>query len=98
MATELNSDDVSAALSLLNTAAADIQSRLRAKGYAEARATVNGYGFSLYPEGFTGKYQARIDRQDVSMEKALAHIDALPDVPVWTPSLCEQTLYAGMAA
>ena len=96
--TELNPDSVDAAMALLNAAAADLKSRLSAKGYGKADVSVSGYGFSVYPKGVGAPYTPGLDTSCLPWAKALAHIDALPDVPAWSPELIEASLGVGEAA
>jgi hypothetical protein len=91
MSTDLNSEDVSAALLLVDKAEKALKAALVARDYPGISVYSSPRGFSIHGPTGTGIYAG-----GKTFNEALAYIAALPTV--WTPSLCEQTLYAGVAA
>lgn len=92
MATELNSDDVSAALLLVNEAIKSLKAAMVAKGYDKAQAYISGGAISVWND------YPKFSVYGKSFAEAAAAIEALEQRGVWTPSLCEQTLGVREAA
>lgn len=90
--TDLNSDDVSAALLLVDKATKELNAGLAAKGYPKAYAHSGYSGYWLFNE------HPRFSVFGKTFAEALAYIDELPVRGVWDASLCEQTLGVGEAA
>jgi hypothetical protein len=92
MATDLNSDDVSAALSLLNKAITTLKVAMAAKGYDKAQVYISGGAISVWND------YPKFSVYGKSFAETAAAIEALEQRGVWTPSLCEQTLGVREAA
>lgn len=87
----LNSEDISAALLLIDAAEKALKAALVARDYPNV--SVYSLSRGLVISGPTG---SNIYAGGKTFDEAMAFIAALPTV--WTPSLCEATLYAGIAA
>lgn len=93
-----NPDDVAAAMTVLERTRNHLTGMLKDRGFPKAEVFAGSSAFQIYPFGLLTDDTRQNQRVGYAptIEAAVAHIEGLP--AEWTPSICEQTLYAGMEA
>lgn len=96
--TNLDPEDIAAAMAVLERARGHLVQMLKDRGFPKAEVFVGSSSFQIYPFGLLTDHTRQNQRTGYAptIEEAVAHIEGLP--ANWTPSICEQTLYAGMEA